>query len=147
MWTGKSVSALERSRAPGISEAALREERKWTTCNPMRRKLVSHPRDWPWSSWSHYEKGGRVDSHHTLGEEDKPGSLPKRKIQKPHPGKAKGAPPYLTSGPRSWRAMSNLCATRRTRAEFARIFQSTRLHFTAGDARLRSRARLGLDRS
>ena len=76
------MSALERSRAPGISEAARREERKWTTCNPMRRRLVSHPRDWPWSSWSHYEKGGdgsiRID---TLGEEDKPGSLRNGKVK------------------------------------------------------------------
>ncbi|HWY09392.1 MAG TPA: transposase [Candidatus Acidoferrales bacterium] len=22
--------------------------------NPLRRGLVAHPRDWPWSSWSHY---------------------------------------------------------------------------------------------
>jgi putative transposase len=22
--------------------------------NPMQRKLVTHPRDWPWSSWSHF---------------------------------------------------------------------------------------------
>ena len=25
--------------------------------NPVKRKLVEHPRQWPWSSWSHYEKG------------------------------------------------------------------------------------------
>jgi putative transposase len=24
--------------------------------NPVKRKLVSHPRDWPWSSWSHYAR-------------------------------------------------------------------------------------------
>jgi hypothetical protein len=22
--------------------------------NPLKRGLVSHPKDWPWSSWSHY---------------------------------------------------------------------------------------------
>ena len=23
----------------------------------MQRKLVEHPKDWPWSSWCHYAKG------------------------------------------------------------------------------------------
>jgi putative transposase len=26
--------------------------------NPVTRKLVAHPKDWPWSSWSFYAKGG-----------------------------------------------------------------------------------------
>jgi hypothetical protein len=25
--------------------------------NPVIRGLVKHPRDWPWSRWSFYEKG------------------------------------------------------------------------------------------
>jgi hypothetical protein len=25
--------------------------------NPVKRKLVEQPKDWPWSSWSHYENG------------------------------------------------------------------------------------------
>jgi len=25
--------------------------------NPLQRKLVGHPKDCPWSSWSYYEKG------------------------------------------------------------------------------------------
>ncbi len=25
--------------------------------NPVTRKLVEHPKDWPWSSWSYYAKG------------------------------------------------------------------------------------------
>jgi len=25
--------------------------------NPVKRKLVAHPKDWPWSSWSFYEMG------------------------------------------------------------------------------------------
>jgi len=25
--------------------------------NPVIRGLVKHPKDWPWSSWSFYEKG------------------------------------------------------------------------------------------
>jgi len=52
----------------------------------VQRKLVSHPKDWPWSSWSHYEKGEtvliRID---TLAEEKSPASLPRRKSQNPHP--------------------------------------------------------------
>jgi hypothetical protein len=27
--------------------------------NPVKRKLVSHPKDWPWSSWSHYARKER----------------------------------------------------------------------------------------
>jgi hypothetical protein len=43
------------------------------------RKLVQHPQDWPWSSWSFYAKGEqgliRIDE-----------LTPKsRKDQKPHP--------------------------------------------------------------
>jgi hypothetical protein len=25
--------------------------------NPITEKLVEHPRDWPWSSWSYYASG------------------------------------------------------------------------------------------
>jgi putative transposase len=25
--------------------------------NPVTRKLVEHPKDWPWSSWSFYGRG------------------------------------------------------------------------------------------
>ena len=25
--------------------------------NPVKRQLVEHPKDWPWSSWSYYQKG------------------------------------------------------------------------------------------
>lgn len=28
-----------------------------TRGNPVKEKLVEHPRDWPWSSWSFYETG------------------------------------------------------------------------------------------
>ena len=27
--------------------------------NPVKRKLVNHPKDWPWGSWSHYAKQER----------------------------------------------------------------------------------------
>jgi len=39
------------------SEKKLREKLNYMHRNPVARKLVSHPKDWPWSSWSHYEKG------------------------------------------------------------------------------------------
>jgi putative transposase len=39
------------------SERKLREKLDYMHRNPVERKLVSHPKDWPWSSWSHYEKG------------------------------------------------------------------------------------------
>jgi hypothetical protein len=55
--------------------------------NPVQRKLVGHPKDWPWSSWSHYEKGeAGLIAIDTLSEEKGPaadGNSPK--LQKPHP--------------------------------------------------------------
>jgi putative transposase len=37
------------------SEKKVREKLIYMHRNPVERKLVSHPRDWPWSSWSFYE--------------------------------------------------------------------------------------------
>jgi hypothetical protein len=68
------------------SDRKVREKLDYMHGNPVQRKLVSHPKDWPWNSWSHYEKGEtvliRID---TLAEEKSPASLPRRKSQKPHP--------------------------------------------------------------
>ena len=36
----------------------VREKLEYMHANPVKRKLVEHPREWPWSSWSHYENGG-----------------------------------------------------------------------------------------
>ena len=33
------------------------EKLNYMHANPVIRKLVSHPKDWPWSSWSYYAKG------------------------------------------------------------------------------------------
>ena len=41
------------------SEKKLREKLVYMHRNPVDRRLVSHPKDWPWSSWSHYAKGER----------------------------------------------------------------------------------------
>jgi len=54
--------------------------------NPAQRKLGAHPKDWPWSSWSHYEKGERglirID---TLEEKSENMQSATGKRQKPHP--------------------------------------------------------------
>jgi putative transposase len=48
------------------SEKKLREKLDYVHANPVQRKLVAHPKDWPWSSWANYadKKSGkiRVDS-------------------------------------------------------------------------------------
>jgi hypothetical protein len=48
------------------SEKKFKEKLDYMHANPVKRGLVLHPKDWPWSSWSHYalrEKGLiRVDS-------------------------------------------------------------------------------------
>lgn len=35
----------------------VKEKLNYMHANPVMRKLVMHPRDWPWSSWSSYECG------------------------------------------------------------------------------------------
>ena len=76
------------------TEKKLREKLIYMHNNPLQRKLVSHPRDWPWSSWSFYEKGERemirIDGLRPEMEEME------RKSQNPHPYKTKGAAPKLT---------------------------------------------------
>ncbi len=39
------------------SAKKIREKLDYMHRNPVARKLVQHPKDWPWSSWSFYEKG------------------------------------------------------------------------------------------
>jgi putative transposase len=39
------------------SRGKLKEKLNYMHANPVIRKLVKHPRDWPWSSWSDYMKG------------------------------------------------------------------------------------------
>jgi putative transposase len=39
------------------SSGKVREKLEYMHANPVKRKLVQHPKDWPWSSWSHYENG------------------------------------------------------------------------------------------
>lgn len=39
------------------SEEKVREKLDYMHANPVIRKLVDHPKEWPWSSWSFYAKG------------------------------------------------------------------------------------------
>ncbi|MFI5095265.1 MAG: REP-associated tyrosine transposase [Candidatus Acidiferrales bacterium] len=39
------------------TRAKLKEKLEYMHENPLKEKLVEHPRDWPWSSWSFYETG------------------------------------------------------------------------------------------
>ncbi|PYU29603.1 MAG: transposase [Acidobacteria bacterium] len=39
------------------SSGKVREKLEYMHANPVKRKLVQHPKHWPWSSWSHYENG------------------------------------------------------------------------------------------
>ncbi|HTQ61928.1 MAG TPA: transposase [Candidatus Solibacter sp.] len=39
------------------SEKKLKEKLEYMHANPVKRKLVEHPKDWPWSSWSFYAQG------------------------------------------------------------------------------------------
>jgi putative transposase len=52
------------------STKKVREKLEYMHANPVMRKLVSHPKDWPWSSWSNYAKGGGVTTNrHPRGKE------------------------------------------------------------------------------
>jgi putative transposase len=53
------------------SEKKLREKLDYMHMNPVREKLVGHPRDWPWSSWTFYERGEgllAMDAWERIGE-------------------------------------------------------------------------------
>ena len=41
------------------SRRKVREKLEYMHANPVKRGLVLHPKDWPWSSWSHYAKRER----------------------------------------------------------------------------------------
>lgn len=38
-------------------EKKLKQKLEYIHRNPVDRKLVNHPKHWPWSSWSFYERG------------------------------------------------------------------------------------------
>ena len=59
--------------------------------NPVKRKLVGHPRLWPWSSWSFYEEGEegliRIDVLKPKVEESQEQKQNQSQSQNPHPYK------------------------------------------------------------
>jgi REP-associated tyrosine transposase len=42
------------------SERKRIEKLNYMHANPMMRKLVKNPKDWPWSSWGFYARVGKV---------------------------------------------------------------------------------------
>jgi putative transposase len=69
------------------SAKKVQEKLDYMHANPVTRKLVLHPKDWAWSSWSHYARGEegllRIDS---LGDGSRvPGRAKGKKVQEPHP--------------------------------------------------------------
>ncbi len=54
------------------SARKVKEKLDYMHANPVKRKLVLDPKDWPWSSWSFYEKGeGGLIAIDLVGEEDR----------------------------------------------------------------------------
>ena len=67
------------------SAKKLKEKLEYMHANPVQRKLVQHPRDWPWSSWAHHAGKGesrmRMDSEQGKNAEEGIS----RTRQNPHP--------------------------------------------------------------
>ena len=61
------------------SGGKLTEKLAYMHLNPIKRNLVSHLRDWPWSSWSHYTDCGPVLIPIDRWDE------PTHRTQNPHP--------------------------------------------------------------
>jgi hypothetical protein len=65
--------------------------------NPLKRKLVDHPRDWPWSSFSFYSdfKSGliRVDPVHRIYSQNPDPRNPRGSATRNFKTVAKHAPP------------------------------------------------------
>lgn len=62
----KNLGSLPRFWQPRFydfnvwSKSKVREKLEYMHANPVTRKLVAHPKDWPWSSWLFYAKGEGV---------------------------------------------------------------------------------------
>lgn len=60
---GESLRAFWQARFYDFnvySERKRIEKLDYMHANPITRKLVSHPKDWPWSSWGFYSRTGKV---------------------------------------------------------------------------------------
>jgi putative transposase len=71
------------------SEKKFREKLEYMHANPVKRGLVVHPKDWPWSSWGQYALGEtgliRVDSLDDRVVENLNQNTEEEKSQNPHP--------------------------------------------------------------
>jgi putative transposase len=67
------------------SESKFNEKLNYMHANPVKRGLVLHPKDWPWSSWSHYakQKRGLLRIDRLAASVERNG--PSKKRQNPHP--------------------------------------------------------------
>jgi putative transposase len=87
---GKEVAAFWQRRFYDFnlwSAEKLREKLEYMHANPVKRKLVVHPKDWPWSSWSHYRKGekGLIRIDVIEGGEGEKCQAQRKKRQNPQP--------------------------------------------------------------
>ncbi len=71
------------------SEKKFKEKLNYVHANPVKRGLVLHPKDWPWSSWSHYTRGERglirVDCLGDRVARSQNRNTGNKKSQNPHP--------------------------------------------------------------
>ena len=74
------------------------EKLRYMHRNPVKRGLVQHPKDWAWSSFTHYATGAEsiveIESEWTARRRERMGLAPKLQVEKnPRPSKARdGAP-------------------------------------------------------
>ena len=77
------------------SSKKLYEKLDYMHRNPLERKLVGHPKDWPWSSWAHY--AGKNDALIRIDTLSQGASVASRSAERnkqhPHPHKPEGAAP------------------------------------------------------
>jgi putative transposase len=78
------------------SEGKRIEKLNYMHMNPVKRGLVTHPRDWPWSSFRHYASGYQgfveIESEWTARRRERLGLPPKAvKIEKKTPTRATSA--------------------------------------------------------
>jgi putative transposase len=87
------------------SSQKVREKLEDMHANPVKRELVEHPRDWPWSSWSHYENGeeGLIAIDAVIEEEKEEIKIKTRTLRTEGCGTRKLLSPQVTPGARSKR--------------------------------------------
>ena len=87
------------------SSDKVREKLEYMHANPVKRELVEHPKDWPWSSWSHYENGeqGLIAIDSAIGEEKEGKKIKIRTLETEGCGTHRSFSPQGASGARSKR--------------------------------------------